>query len=186
MAVREARFSRASHERLAAGTVKDTVQYVCATFRKNGYPNPSINNDGLPAFIIQREFRPFENTDPEEKHQKAIPTSVISELIHREGTDLERATGELAIIRIFSAIHSCDYLKVEKPDQQRTEILRLMKAKIFRGVEQLGNDHKELEFAHWVALTLKRQKKDEQMNTVNLMASQDARLYAGRSRFTAH
>jgi len=32
MAVREARFSRASHERLAAGTVKDTVQYVCATF----------------------------------------------------------------------------------------------------------------------------------------------------------
>jgi len=32
MAVREARFSRASHERLAAGTVKDTVQYVCVTF----------------------------------------------------------------------------------------------------------------------------------------------------------
>ncbi len=32
MAVREVRFSRASHERLAAGTVKNTVQYVCMTF----------------------------------------------------------------------------------------------------------------------------------------------------------
>jgi len=48
MAVREARFSRASHERLAAGTVKDTVQYVCTTFQEKGYPNPSIDDDGLP------------------------------------------------------------------------------------------------------------------------------------------
>ena len=32
MAVREARFSRASHEQLATGTVKDTVQYVYVTF----------------------------------------------------------------------------------------------------------------------------------------------------------
>jgi hypothetical protein len=32
MAVREARFSRASHEQLAAGIIKDTMQYVCATF----------------------------------------------------------------------------------------------------------------------------------------------------------
>ena len=52
MVVREARFSRASHERLAAGTVKDTVQDVCASFRENGYPNPSIDDDGLPAFIL--------------------------------------------------------------------------------------------------------------------------------------
>ena len=52
MAVREARFSRASHERLAVGTVKDTVQYVCVTLRENGYSNPSIDDDGLPAFIL--------------------------------------------------------------------------------------------------------------------------------------
>ncbi len=32
MAVREARFLRASHEQLAAGIVKDTMQYVCTTF----------------------------------------------------------------------------------------------------------------------------------------------------------
>jgi len=62
---------------------------ICATFRENGYSNPSIDNDGLPAFILQREFRSIKNSDPEEKHQKAIPISVIRELVHRDGTDLE-------------------------------------------------------------------------------------------------
>ncbi len=117
MTVREARFSRASHEQLAAGTVKDTVQYVCATFQENGYQNPSINNNGQPAFILQEEFRSFKNTDPEEKHQKAIPMSVISELIHQDSTELEQATGELATVGIFFAMHSCKYLKVSKPNQ---------------------------------------------------------------------
>jgi hypothetical protein len=116
MSVREARFSRASHELLAAGTVKDTVQYVCATFRENGHSNPSIDNNGIPAFILQQEFRLLKNTDPEEKHQKAIQISVISELIHQDGTDLERAIGELATIGIFFAMCSCKYLQVAKPD----------------------------------------------------------------------
>ena len=176
MAVREARFSRASHERLAEGTVRDTVQYVCATFRENGHPNPSIDGDGLTAFILQREFRSFKNTDPEEKHQKAIPISVVSELIHRDGTDLERAIGELATIGIFFAMRSCEYLKVAKPEQRRTKILRLRNVRFSRGVKQLSHDHRELEFADCVALTFERQKKDEKMDTVTLMASQDARL----------
>jgi hypothetical protein len=71
MAVREVRFSRASHKQLAVDTVKDTVQYVCVTFWENGYPNPSIYNYGQPAFIQQQEFRSFKNTDTEEKHQKS-------------------------------------------------------------------------------------------------------------------
>ncbi len=32
MAMREARFLKPTHKRLAACTVRDTVQYVCATF----------------------------------------------------------------------------------------------------------------------------------------------------------
>jgi hypothetical protein len=32
MAVREARFSKPTHKRLAAYTVRDTAQFVCATF----------------------------------------------------------------------------------------------------------------------------------------------------------
>jgi hypothetical protein len=131
------------------------VQYVCATFRENGYPNPSIDDNGLPAFILQREIRSSKNTDPEEKHQKAIPISVISELIRRDSTDLEQATGELATVGIFFAMRSCEYLEVAKPNQQRTEILRQRNVRFLQGVEQLGHNHRELEFADCITLTFK-------------------------------
>ena len=71
-------------------------------------------------------------------------------------------------------MRSCEYLKVEKPDQQRTEILRLRNVRFFQGVEQLGHAHRELEFADCIALTFKRLKNDEKMDTVTLMTSQDA------------
>jgi hypothetical protein len=73
-------------------------------------------------------------------------------------------------------MRSCEYLQVAKPDQRRTEILRLRNIRFFRGVEQLSHNNRELEFADCVALTFERQKKDEKMDTVTLMASQDARL----------
>ena len=81
----------------------------------------------------------FSYTDPEEKHQKAIPISVIiSELIRQDSTELERATGKLATVGIFFVMRSCKYLKVAKPNQQRIEILRQRN-------EQLSHDHRELE-----------------------------------------
>jgi hypothetical protein len=75
-------------------------------------------------------------------NRHGIPISVVSELIHQDGTDLEQAIGELATIGIFFAMRSCEYLKVEKPDQRRTEILRLRNVRFFRGVEQLSHDYK--------------------------------------------
>jgi hypothetical protein len=71
-------------------------------------------------------------------------------------------------------MRSCKYLQVAKPDQRRTEILRLRNIRFFQGVEQLSHNHRELEFADCVALTFERQKKDEKMDTVTLIASQDA------------
>jgi hypothetical protein len=85
--------------------------------------------------------------------------SVISELIRRDSTELQQATGKLATVGIFFAMRSCKYLKVAKPDQKRTEILRMRNVRFFRGTEQLGHNHRELEFADCVALTFKRQKE---------------------------
>ena len=73
-------------------------------------------------------------------------------------------------------MRSCEYLKVTKSEQRRTEILRLRNVRFFRGDKQLGHDHRELEFANCVTLTFKRQKKDAKMDTATLMASQDAQL----------
>jgi hypothetical protein len=73
-------------------------------------------------------------------------------------------------------MRSCKYLKVAKPKQQRTKILRLRNFRFFQGVEQLDHHHRELDFAYCIALTFEQQKKDEKMDTVTLMASQDACL----------
>ncbi len=129
-----------------------------------------------PAFILQQEFSLFKNTDPEEKHQKAIPISVISKLIHQDSTKLEQAIGNLATVGIFFAMHSCEDLKVAKPKQQRTKMLGLRNVRFFQGVEQLDYNHRELEFADCVAITFKQQNKDKKMDTVTFMASQDACL----------
>ncbi len=90
-----------------------------------------MDDDGQPAFILQREFRSFKNTDLEEKHQKAIPMSVISELIRQDSTELEQANGKLATVGIFFAMCSSKYLKVAKPNQQRTKILKMKNVRFF-------------------------------------------------------
>jgi hypothetical protein len=176
LALQEARFSKPNYERLAAGTVSSTVQYVCTSFREWGYPNPSLDEDGRPAFILQQEFQAFKNTDPAKRHQAAIPLSIISEINKRQGTELAKATAELANLGIFFAMQSCKYLKVPQADQRRTEIIRLRNVRFFQGNKQLNHDHPDLEYAECVSITFERQKKDKKMDTVLLMASEDILL----------
>jgi hypothetical protein len=141
VAVREARFSRKSHGQLAANTVGGTIQYLSASFREHGYPNPTLNEDGQLAWILQQEFRAFKNKDPPEKHQAAIPMSVVSTVNKRNTSELERATAELVTLGIFFAMRSCEYLKVHQSEQRRTDIIRLRNIRFFRGGKQLDHDH---------------------------------------------
>jgi hypothetical protein len=93
------------------------MQYVCTSFRERGYPNPSLNEDRRPAFILLREFRAFKNTGPAKRHQAAIPLSVISKINKQQGSELAKATAELATLGIFFTMQSCKYLKVPQADQ---------------------------------------------------------------------
>jgi hypothetical protein len=77
LAVKESRILRASHRQLAAGTVGGTMQYVSVTFQEHGYLNPTLNQDGQLAFIQQQESRSFNTWTLTEKHQAAIPISII-------------------------------------------------------------------------------------------------------------
>jgi hypothetical protein len=94
-------FSKGDNERLAASTVKGTIHYVSATFREYGYPNPTLDEDGELAWILQREFRSFKNLDPAEKHQAAIPIIVIIEINKQTSSELKRATTQLVSLAIF-------------------------------------------------------------------------------------
>ena len=52
-AVCEGRFSSDAFETLAAGTVRNTISSVCSTFREQGQPNPSKDEDLQSCFLLQ-------------------------------------------------------------------------------------------------------------------------------------
>ena len=54
--VREAEYSSASYNQLAAGTVRTTVDHVATTFRINLLPDPRLDPDGKPSCLLQRLY----------------------------------------------------------------------------------------------------------------------------------
>ena len=112
MALREEWFSLAAHDTLASGTIQNTILDISATFRKNGQPNPTKDNDLQLSFILHRQFRAFKNANPKEKQQKAIPACVIAKIAKQKLTELQRAILQLTILAFFFAMHSCKYVKV--------------------------------------------------------------------------
>ena len=176
VAMREARFSGPSYDRLAHGSVASSISHVCQTFREHGRPNPSLDDDGKPGFLLQRELRSFKKADPAEKHQKAIPMSVISTLAKQQLSELDRAIVQLTGLGIFFAFRSCEYLEVPYAEHGQTEILRLRNIRFFKDGELVQHSHPELEFADCVSLTFERQKREEKNDTVTQEASGDSVL----------
>jgi hypothetical protein len=56
MAMRQARFSGPSYDRLAEGTIQNSISDVCSTFRENGRPNPTKDDNRQLSFVLQRLF----------------------------------------------------------------------------------------------------------------------------------
>jgi hypothetical protein len=62
------------------GSIRNTILDICATFRENGRPSPTKDNDLQLSFILHQQFQAFKNANPKEKQQKAIPACVIAEI----------------------------------------------------------------------------------------------------------
>ncbi len=90
-AMQEACFSQSSHVRLAHGSISSAISHACQTFHKHRRLNPSLDNGSKPGFLLQRELKAFKKGDPKEKHQKAIPMSVISALAKQQISKLDQA-----------------------------------------------------------------------------------------------
>jgi hypothetical protein len=177
MAMREARFSRSSHVRLAKGSISSAISHVCQTFRKHGRPNPSLDNNGKTGFLLQQELRAFKKADPAEKHQKAIPMSVISALAKQQLSELDQATIQLTGLGMFFAFRSCEYLKVPQAEQLQTEQLRMRNIRFFKDGDNVSHTHPDLEFADCcVSITFERQKQEDKHNTITQESSGDSVL----------
>ncbi len=123
-AMREARTSGPSYDQLAHGSVTTAISHVCQTFREHGRPNPSLDNDRKPGFLLQWELRSFKKADPAEKHQKAIPMAVISTMAKQQLSELDHSIVQLTGLGMFFAFQSCKYLKVPQAEQGQMEILK--------------------------------------------------------------
>ncbi len=68
VAMSKARFSGSSYDQLAHNSVTSAISHVCQTFHEHRRPNSSLDNDGKPGFLLQRELRSFKMAVPAEKH----------------------------------------------------------------------------------------------------------------------
>jgi hypothetical protein len=153
MAMREACFSRPTHIRLAKGSISGAFSHVYQTFRKHGRPNPSLDDNGKTGFLLQQELRAFKKADPAEKHQKAIPMSVISALTKQQLSELDQAIVQLTGLGMFFAFRSCKYLKVLQAEQCQMEQLCMRNIHFFKDREIIPHTHPNLEFKDFVSIT---------------------------------
>jgi hypothetical protein len=90
-ALREGPYLRGNATSLATSTVKNTINYVVATFRSEGRSNPTRNEDGQLAWILSRHYCAYKNSDPKENQEKAIPACIISQINLNQTTETKRS-----------------------------------------------------------------------------------------------
>jgi hypothetical protein len=153
------------------GTIRNSISDVCATFRENGRPNPTKEDDLQLSFLLHRQFRAYKNADPKEKQQKAIPACVIAEIAKLNLTELQRAISQLTILAFFFAMRSCEYVKVPQHEKRRTDILCLRNLCFFKDGRLIGHDDPSLNHADCLNITFEMQKKDEKNEATTQMES---------------
>ena len=176
MAMREARFSGPAYDTLVEGTIRSAISFVASTFRDNDRPNPTNDEDGELGRLLSRQFRAYRNKDPNPVQQKALPACVLIELAKLDTTETQRTICQLAIGAFFFACRSCEYLKVTQAEKRRTDIIRLRNIRFFKDGKLLHHNDPNLEEADCVSITFEWQKKDERMDTVTQLSSEDELL----------
>ncbi len=184
VALRQGQFLGPSHDTLAVGTIQNTISDICATFRENGQPNPTKDDDLQLSFILHRQFRAFKNANPKEKQQKAIPTCIIAKIAKQNLMESQCAISQLTILAFFFAMRSCEYVKVQQNEKQRTEILCLQNIRFFKNGHLVKHNDPSLEYADCINVTFKMQKKDKKNDTTTQMASGDITLCPVRAAAT--
>ena len=173
-AVRQASFSGAKFSRLAASTVRDTVSYVCSSFRHNQRRDPGKDDIGQPSFLLQRQFRGYSQSDPAERPEKAITCRLIREIASVKETEEDRAVGQLTVGAFFFAMRSCEYSGVS--GERRTKLLRLRNIQFYRGRRRMHHNDRSLLSADSVSITFEFQKNDERDVTIAQHCTPDATL----------
>jgi hypothetical protein len=71
-----------------------------------------LDDNSRVGFLLQQELRAFKKGNPNEKHQKEIPMSIISALAKSQISEIDRAIVQPNGLVMFFAFLSWKYLKV--------------------------------------------------------------------------
>ncbi len=170
------RFSSATHDTLALGTIWNTISDISATFRENGQTNPTKDNDLQLSSILRCRFWAYKNADPKKHQQKAMPACVIAKTAKQKLMELQCAILQLTIFASFFTMHSCKYIKIKQQEKQRTKILHFQNLRFFKNGQLVNHHDPSLKFANCINITFEMQKKDKKNNAVTQMSSGNVTL----------
>ena len=176
MALREGRYSRRAHDTLVEATIRNTISYVAQTFREEGRPNPTRDDDGELGRLLSRLYRSFRNRDPAEKQQKAIPLCVLKELANLRSTEKQKAVYQLSLGAFFFAMRSCEYVEVKDYSSRRTKRLCLRNLCFRRDGAVLPHDDPNLHLADTISILFEKQKKEERNDEITQHSSGETLL----------
>ena len=100
-------FSPTRFSSLVASIVRGTVDHMGSTSRDNFRRNPLLDEDGKPTRILQTQYKGYQNKNPNQKQQKAIPFCIIKQINANKSTEKEKATSQLITGTIFFVMSSC-------------------------------------------------------------------------------
>jgi hypothetical protein len=73
MAVRSGRYLAEKYDTVVEDTVRSTISHVVQTFWEKGRPNPTKNADNKLGILLSRQFCNYQNNNPKQIQQKALP-----------------------------------------------------------------------------------------------------------------
>jgi hypothetical protein len=156
--IRESRFHTKQHHPCKSESVRAAMDHVAQAYRLANRPDPRLDIDGKPAFILQWQLKGYKNTDPPEKQQVAITASVLREFYKLSLSTIDKAQCELFIGAFFFAMRSYEYLKVS--GTRKTKILCLRNIRFFKGKRLLKHSDPLLHLADTISITFEYQKWD--------------------------
>ena len=128
--------------------------------------------DGKTALILKRQLRGYKNNDPGEKHQKALPMSVLQEMVSRSTSSMVMIVfHQLMLLGFFFAMRSCEMLKVS--GERRTHPLRKRNLIFIKNHRILPHTSPLLEEADSLSIVFEYQKRDLRDESVTQTATGD-------------
>ena len=170
--IRQALYKGSRSEKVATGTVRRALGNVSQGFKSAGHPDPRLDVDGKICFRLTQICKGFEKNDPKKKHQKAIPISVLKQVLrlaHKSNNDFNIAIAHLAIGAYSFAMRSCEYSKTCFDEESKlTKVLRVRNVRFFLGRQLLDHSDKRIFIADYVNITFEWQKNEDRDNSVSM------------------